>query len=505
MELELRQEYISCWDNAYQTLMNQEETTEMIVPDACPDILQILDGEGKLLLQRKEAMDGKAELSGCIKVGILYQPEGENRVCSMEGILPFSTNLDSATITRSSKLMVCPKIQKVDVHVLNPRKVLIKVNFTLEVTCYTPQTQSVCSCVEKREQYGICEKVEEHQNHVVMAAQEKMFSYTDTLTLPAGNPDMEELLRFRTDCISQDAKVIGNKLLFKGEARVELMYRSRDGRPCTAMFPLPFSQMMEVGDVGEDSTPELRIIFTNSSCKRADEEGRSVSVELELMAQSVLSKTHRVALLTDLYSTECDMVDTRKTYTMGCLMDYGVAPESVRELLECTMPVARVLDVQLRPLQLANPKQGSEMTMNADVEAYVLFETEEGDCSSLHRRITVPHTVPISQQWDYRCDFSMSRQGSAMPASGGIEVSFTVEFSWSAMEKRKVQGIERASVEEKQPITGEIPSVIIRSVRNGECLWDIAKSYRTTENDIAEANALPTAELYAGQMLLIPR
>lgn len=505
MELELRQEYISCWDNGYQTLLNQEETTEMIVPDACPDILQILDGEGKLLLQRKEAMDGKAELSGCIKVGILYQPDGDMCVCSMEGILPFSTNLDSAAITRSSKLMVCPQIQKVDVHVLNPRKVLIKVNFTLEVSCYTPQTQSVCSCVEKRERTGICEKVEEHQNHFVMAAQEKMFSYTDTLTLPAGNPDMEELLRFRTDCISQDAKVIGNKLLFKGEARVELMYRSRDGRPCTALFPLPFSQMMEVGEAGEDCTPELRIIFTNTTCKRADEEGRSVSVELELMAQGVLSKTQRIALLTDLYSTEGDTVDSRKTHTMSCLMDHGLAPESVRELLECTMPVARVLDVQLRPLQLTSSKQGTEMTLNADVEAYVLFETEEGDCNCLHRRITVPHLIPISPQWEYRCEFSISRQGSAMPAQSGVEVSFTVEFSWKAMEKRNVQGIERASVEEKQPMTGEIPSVVIRSVRNGECLWDIAKSYRTTEGDISEANQLATEELYSGQMLLIPR
>jgi len=347
--------------------------------------------------------------------------------------------------------------------------------------------------------------VEEHQTHLVMAAQEKMFSYTDTLTLPAGNPDIMELLRFRADCTSQDAKVIGNKLLFKGEAKVEVLYRSHDGRPCTALFSLPFSQMMEVGDVGEDSTPELHIIFTNASCKRADEEGRSVSVELELMAQSTLSKTQRLSVLTDLYSTEGDTVDTRKTYTMNSLMDHGVAPESVRELLECTIPVASVLDVQLRPLQMTMVKQVNEMTLHAEVEAYVLFLTEEGDCGCLHRRITVPHTIPISQQWEYRCDFSISRQGSAMMAPGGIEVSFTLDYTWKAMEKRKVQGIERASVEEKQPMSGEMPSVIIRSVRNGEGLWDIAKSYRTTEEDIAEANALATPELYAGQMLLIPR
>jgi len=505
MELELRQEYISCWDNGYRTCINQEETTEMIVPDACPDILQILDGEGKLLLQRKEAMDGKAELSGCIKVGILYQPEGECRLCSMEGILPFSSTLESAAITRSSKLMVVPKIQKVDVHVLNPRKVLIKVNFTLDVCCYTPQSMSICPCVEQREKYAVCQKVEEHQSYLPVAVQEKMFNYTDLLTLPAGNPDMEELLRFRADCLCHEAKVIGNKLLFKGEAKVELLYRSCDGNPCSASFPLPFSQMMEIGDAGEESVPELRVIFTDLSCKRADDEARTVSVELELLAQCVLCRTERITMLHDLYSTGYDTQETRRQYPVSRLMDHGIAAETVREIVENSLPAESILDIQLRPMQMSSSKQGSDLSLNAELDAFVLFQTDQGDLSAMHRRIMVPHLIPAGPQWEYSCDFWISRPASAIPVKGGIELSFALEFSWNAMEKGSMEGIERAVLEEKKASAEERASVIIRPVRNGESLWDIAKSYATREIDIAEANSLPTMELYAGQMLLIPR
>ena len=45
MELELRRESVRCWETVCRTKLEQEETAEMIVPDACPDIWQVLDGE----------------------------------------------------------------------------------------------------------------------------------------------------------------------------------------------------------------------------------------------------------------------------------------------------------------------------------------------------------------------------------------------------------------------------------------------------------------------------
>ena len=53
MELELRQETARGWETVCRATLEQEETAEMIVPDACPDIWQVLDGEARLLLQRE--------------------------------------------------------------------------------------------------------------------------------------------------------------------------------------------------------------------------------------------------------------------------------------------------------------------------------------------------------------------------------------------------------------------------------------------------------------------
>ena len=46
MELELDRTQLSGYETMLDTTVCQEETMEMIVPDACPDILRICDTEG---------------------------------------------------------------------------------------------------------------------------------------------------------------------------------------------------------------------------------------------------------------------------------------------------------------------------------------------------------------------------------------------------------------------------------------------------------------------------
>ena len=47
--------------------------------------------------------------------------------------------------------------------------------------------------------------------------------------------------------------------------------------------------------------------------------------------------------------------------------------------------------------------------------------------------------------------------------------------------------------------------MILRAVRAGETLWDVAKACLSTDSEIMEVCGLTSEELYPGQMLLIPR
>ena len=77
MELELKTAGFETYDTGAETTRTQEETAETIVPDYCPDIARIITTEGLVCLHSRELREGRAELSGTVRVTVLYTPEGE--------------------------------------------------------------------------------------------------------------------------------------------------------------------------------------------------------------------------------------------------------------------------------------------------------------------------------------------------------------------------------------------------------------------------------------------
>ena len=73
-----------------------------------------------------------------------------------------------------------------DVHLLNPRKVLVRVGYCLDIEGFEPQARSLTSLVEEPERYGIRQKTGELRSFQTVYAQEKAFTYQDTVVLPAG-------------------------------------------------------------------------------------------------------------------------------------------------------------------------------------------------------------------------------------------------------------------------------------------------------------------------------
>ena len=93
----------------------------------------------------------------------------------------------------------------------------------------------------------------------------------------------------------------------------------------------------------------------------------------------------------------------------------------------------------------------------------------------------------------------------ATPTTGGLEIRLDLDFWYLALTPKRVAGVSNAQIEEGETQEGaEQPSIVLRMVGE-ERLWDIAKAYCTTTDDILRANELGEGESPAGRLLLIPR
>ena len=506
LELELEETPLSGYEQVHETTAVQEETMEMIVPDACPDILRIVDTEARAELGSRESQEGRAEVSGTVRGGILYLPEGEEGPRKLELTIPFRCTVEHPAIHSGYRVVALPRVVGVETRSLNPRKVLTRVEVAVEAEIFAPNQRRAAGGAVCPPEEGVEQLRSEEGWYGPVCVTEKPFPFADSVDLPSSRP-AAEVLRHRLTSVCSESKVIGSKLIFKGTAALHLLYRTADGQLCTADFELPISQILEVPEAGEGCDPTVTVAVLTSSCAlEPGSEGRSVRVELELLAQAVLRAQRPLTLLTDLYSTVWESETEGEELPLEELVDQGVRRETVRELLETGVEAGTVCDAWATLGHVNQSREGKQLWLEVEVTAAVLFRTEEGALESVSRHFTVrcPLDAPEGCLCSWRCELPEGVQAS--PAGGGLEVRFPVDYHFLTRRVRRPRVITAARLDQEKPREREgQPSIVLRLAGRGERLWDVAKHYATTEGDICQANELEGGHLPEGQLLLIPR
>lgn len=506
MEFELDRMQMNGFDALLDTTLRPEETLEMIVPDACPDILRVVETDGKVLLTRREAMEGRAELGGTIKATVLYCPDGETGMRHLDVTIPFTCGVDASGIAPGCVMVASARCCKADTRTINPRKVLVRAEAAVDVTVFAPRMETICSQVLEAAQQNVEQLTETQEVYLTACVQEKPFPFSDDVTLSASKPAAVELLKGRVCLCRGESKIIGNKLIFKGSANVSLLYRGQDDGVYAAGAELPFSQIMEIAGVAEDAECDMTLALTGADCAlNAEDDGRSVSVSLEVLAQAVVRENRVLQVLTDAYSTKEPLAVERTDCPMDARLDRGVRSQNVREVWETPTAVREVTDCRMAVAQVTQSQEGERRVLTAQVEVQTLYSDEEGSLFSVQHSVAVPCALDLPEGCQCFCQCEGVGDVYAAPAPGGMEVRFALDFRYSALSKRQITALSGMGPGEAAESAGEQPSLVLRMLGQGERLWDLAKTYGTTIADIISANELEDEAAAGDRLLLIPR
>ena len=302
MELELKKTSLDVYETGGELNLTQEAAAETIVPDYCPDIARIIKTEGKVFLHSRELRSGKAEVSGTVRVCVLYTPEGEGGIKALEFAVPFSAESDHRGFQNCRYLAVEADIETLETRMLNPRKVSTRCTLRMNLTGYRRITRQLCGDTVETDGIRVEKKKETQRAILLTDVSEKDFTFTDKVMLSPGGEGMAELLSSRVRPAVTETRVLGRKLIFKGNFSVSLLYRDRQGICRTAGAELPFSQIMEIETEDESAAADLRLQLTGMDLQTdgADPEGREIDLTLYFHASALLRREQETELLTDL-------------------------------------------------------------------------------------------------------------------------------------------------------------------------------------------------------------
>ena len=509
MELELKKDRLDAYEAGGEVTLTQEETAETIVPDYCPDIARIIETTGKVFLHSRELRDGRGAVSGTVRVTVLYTPEGEGGIRTLEFAMPFTAETDGRSLTDCAALLADTETEFLETRMLNPRKVFTHCKLVTRLTGFQRRPLRFSADVEAGPE--LCIEKKQEQQHAILLTHiaEKDFTYSEQMDLSPGREGAAELLTSQVCPAVTETKIVGSKLIFKGLFHVSLLYRTADGRCCSTSGELPFSQIMEVEGAPEGAEPTVQLQLTGADLQvdGGDAEGREIAVTLYLHATALLRQTQELTLLSDLYSTAYDLTYDAAPLELTSFRQQLTRRQTVREVLEIGVVADSILSLSVTCGAVSVSREGETAVLRTGADLRALYLDEGGVPLVAERTIDVSCQLELPEDCRITARAVCPEEVQGGLTDRGIEVRFPVDFQAEAAQRVKRVCVAGGKLDTDAPKdTAGAPSLVLRCLGKQETAWDLAKRYNTTIGVILAANQVESeGEIPRDQLLLIPR
>lgn len=502
MEWKLNSAKIQYYRCVLEEELLSEETGEAIVPDSKADIAEVVDTDGYFLLEDRSAGEGTYTVSGTLAATVLYRPDGEGTLCSMGVSVPFRFCVRNEALKLSCSVEPAFFLKTLETRVLNPRKVLVRAELCLRVSCFDACALELPTGVEAPDGVRLEELREDTTVTCVTGMQEKPVTVQDELTVSAAPESLRELLLVHPDILDYETRTVGTRAVVKGTFQLLALFAMEGEDPHAETFRIPFSQVMDVGEQEGDREPRLNFCLEDVTCRFSE---RQLQVSCTALVQAEMTSETPVSLLRDVYSIDAATEVQRREAALTGRVESTDSLQNLRASVGTGTGVRSVLCAWLVPKQNTCERGENSAAVRTVSEAHVLYLPETGGCSCARAEVSGEMSVPCGETDRLRVCGKGSGELFASPGADGIDLRGSRAVLTERAETETVSAISAVSASETETDGTPGPSVILRRVAEGETLWALAKAARTTGKAICDANQIGEGDVAPGVLLLIPR
>ena len=500
MELAFQTSTLQFLHCVMQEVRTQEETAETIVPDSLPDIEAIADCSGVPILRGKDCRSGSVTVAGGVKSAILYIPEDGSYPRRLEVYIPFSMRFEHPDLTERARVLCSIRVCDMDARVINSRKAMVRAELACEITAYEQKEDLLYNLEGSLP--NIQTKKADYQVRIPLEVAEKSFTVTDMLDVSNGHPPVSQI--YKINCCPEltDRKLVGNKAVFKGILHCKFLYISENQELYLYRQQLPFSQYCELQtDYDLEEVDVYPVVTGYDLVPEGSETAQRVSLTVNLLAQALVSGTRSLSIVEDAYSTTGNFTPCWKQYDLECCLDQQSSVQTVRQHVSGN--VREILDSDPYWGFPVYGRLNDQMSVSVPVRVRVLGYDDSGRLCSLRASGEAIQNFALSRDSDCRTMTMPVGDVLASTTADGAEVRCELSVHTNCYANRKLQTLCGATVEELS-VMPRRPSVILRTVPGDTSIWDLAKTYGSTEEAIRIANQLDVERLSEDALLLLP-
>ena len=496
MEVKFIKKPLKCLRPFFSQIHTQEQTQEIRLPDAYPDIGKILGCWGQVLMRGKEWRSTSMGANGGVMAWVMYAPEDGTQPRVVDVWIPIQCRWDFPENADDGVMVLRPVLTNLDGRGISARKIMLRACVDTFAQALKKETMEVAEPAEVPEDIQLLTR--SYPMELPVEAGEKQVQLEEAFSLPGNLPPIHKIVNYKMSPAVTEQKVLGNRLVFRGEMDVRMMYMTEDGMIHQWETDVPFSQYTELdGDYGPNATAWVMPILTAMEMDLTED--GMLNIRAGIAAQYTIFDRNVLDVVEDAFSPTRDVIPNTEEMLFPILldsMDMELRAEGTWNEAE------RILHAwsygEYPTLYAGN--DGMEIHMDGQFQA--LYQNPEGQMAGDTVRFS--SSVPFSSAMENQTHLWMGNpaQPEILPTGDGFSVRSSYPVSMQVYSGQTIPMVTELELGELRQPDPNRPSMILRRAGD-EGLWALAKGYGSSVAAIQEANQL-TGEPADGQMLLIP-
>ncbi|MGB9679041.1 MAG: DUF3794 and LysM peptidoglycan-binding domain-containing protein [Thermoanaerobacteraceae bacterium] len=479
--------------------------SDIIVPEDKPDLLGVLAISPDSYVKEYLAGEGKLNIEGQAIIDILYSNDDSSDIERIQKLIDFSTVLEGDNIERGARYVVYVKPEHVDYKIINSRKINLKLILRVSVKVFRTEKKEVIVNAEDSELIQSLKKPMKFLYTVGQNSSEVFLK--DQLNILDGESRIVSILRTDFLVKPEETRLNDNKVVVQGKVNCRILYKTEEGQFATIEGELGYSSFIDIpGALSymEVSTTE-QVIETNIDIKEDENTQNSfIDVEVVLRIQALVTESQEIEIPVDVYGIKSYVEPVTESFRSIVDIVSIKSQSAIKVSVELPFLLKKVVDVIVNPVITDYMFSDNKIIVEGILDYSLIYLDEGGKIKSYSDEYPFKTFVEnYNTEGSIIIDIEVNYVSFEILAMKEIEVKFIVDTYAEVFEENEYNLIVDVN-EVDLPRNDDRHSIVIYIVQKGESLWDIAKRYMVSINDILEANEIDGNEISEGMKLIIP-
>lgn len=490
---------------------------DCIVKDSKPDIVKIIHTKGSVSLEEVKVESRVVWVAGQLKFIVLYRSDNEeNKLDTLSDSVNFRDKIYMDDLTEEDSVWLDPRVEDLTISVINSRKLAVRSVIGVEALCEKQVREEIACSVQENE--GTLEKKEKRTLLDLCVSKKDILRTHTEMTLPGASPNIARIIYDHVDIRGLQDDCMGEEIRVHGTACVSVLYQSVEGQLEWYDTETPFTGSVSCGQMGQQALYWARVRpgeMELNLLTDADQEPRNLSLDMTFDIQLCGWQEKEFELLADTYSLKNNLLPRTEHVCVWNLMVKNEAKQRVLQQVKLQGGQEKILQIsscegklEVDRVELRENGLNVEGVLLTDI----LYTTTDDHFPVAHAMEQIPFSQKIEVQGlaegekDIVYELEPTIDQLAVNLLDSEQYEIKAVLSLAALVLREEHFDTIAEIQE-EPLDVEklsaLPGITGYVVKQDESLWDIAKHYHTTEEEMMHTNGLTGGQISPGQKLVI--